>query len=240
MRISSRLVLPLFALLAIPLPVRADPITVVSASQSILVQAHAGPVTAGPDVATNAQPLSDSVTAASGGQTGTAEAVMILSDEPDVLLGAGGGVNTSHDSTSLDAGGHAEATNSIDFILSVAQQFILSATFATGLQDANNRSSWDVALSSLDGSSPGFHLTGSNSINLLTDGILQPGRYRFSLDAFSDTSGTGSGRTRAAFNFAFGLNDVGAAATPEPASMLLLGTGLVALVTHRGRQKRSA
>lgn len=238
MRISSRLVLLGFTLLAIPLPTWADPITVVSTSRRILVQANAGSVTAGPVTLADVQPLTNSVTATNGAQTGTASASVIFSNEPDVLFGVNGSVSTSHNSTTLNAGGHAESTNSIVFDLVAAQQFVLNAMFTTGLQDANNQSMWDVALSPLGGaSSPGFHITGSSTLDFLTSGVLQPGRYNLSLDFLSNTIGIGTGGTQAGFNFAFGLNDVGAAATPEPASILLLGTGFVGLIRRQYRKR---
>jgi len=240
MRISSRLVLLGFTLLAIPLPGWADPITVVSTSRGILVQANAGSVNAGPVALADVQPLSNSVTATNAGQTGTASASVVFSDAPDVLFGANGSVSTSHNSTTINAGGHAESNNSIIFDLTAAQQFVLNAMFTTGLQDANNQSMWDVMLSPLGGlSSPGFHISGSSTLDFLTSGILQPGRYSLSLDFLSNTIGIGTGGTQAGFNFAFGLADVGAGATPEPASMMLLATGLVGLIGGRSLQKRA-
>jgi hypothetical protein len=67
-------------------------------------------------------------------------------------------------------------------------------------------------------------------------GLLNPGRYDLSLATEQDAEvASRAGFGRGAFSFTFDMTPVDVAATPEPASLLLIGTGLAGVFGWRRR-----
>ena len=86
---------------------------------------------------------------------------------------------------------------------------------------------------------PIFALRSSDSIDRYQPGTLQPGRYDFVVSEAAISTlpgGLATGRD----DFRLEFSDAPLAPTPEPASVLLLGTGVAALTPRRARARTQA
>jgi hypothetical protein len=240
MRVSH--VLLGFAVLAAPLPVSADPITLLSSTRSVVADASVAPSAPIASPVYNLPILTASmdVSTADGFATGSASLISTIDPGTGQFTGAGR-TEVFHRSTNVASGGSAQSDYGFTFEVSEAQQFLFAASFATFVTDADSRALWFAELfqGPPESASSVFLFSGGDTRDLLSSGVLMPGQYRFGLSAASSSFHPGVGNSSTTFNFSLAFSDPGVAPTPEPASMLLFGTGLIGLLAGRRMQRRT-
>jgi hypothetical protein len=132
----------------------------------------------------------------------------------------------------------------VTFDLSEAAAFLFRGAFTASPLDTNGTGVayglWEASLSDGRGA-PLFGRRGLGSDVMSEKGMLPSGRYTlWALAVSAAQNGPGTLASQAGFNFTLDLKPE-AAVTPEPASMVLLGSGLLAIFgVARGRKRNSS
>lgn len=231
------------ALLATPLPAAADAITLVGVARSVVADAGVSPVAPIGVPVINLPSLTTTmdVVTADGSATGSAS-LNSTTDPGSGQFGGSGTTLVSYNSTNAASGGSAQSDYGVEFLLNEAQQFLFTGSLLTSLVGETSRSLWFAELYyspfDSDARTAAFTFSGSDSRELSSSGLLLPGRYRFGFSSASSAFQTGVGGTSVDFDFDLALSDPGVAPTPEPASMILIGTGVLGILARRRMQHR--
>jgi hypothetical protein len=230
---------------------RADSITITDSFSGIAVLAHASE--GGVDVRrslpfTQADVISQFLTAGAGSVTASASASLISSYADPMHMSGTGSATASFDSTAGSGDVSGSSQFALRFQLLTHHTYDLDAIFGAsgdrsqeenGVVSIANRG-WVLASLYRD-LTPVFAGAWFDDARLTRSGVLAPGNYYLYLQSaaigFNVPPGFAHVTASSDFAFRFDLTE-SAAPVPEPASLLLLGSGLVGVVRVVRRRRQ--
>jgi hypothetical protein len=245
--------LPVFftvaSLLASTAAVSADPIRIINDLRSTVAAAnpHLGP---SPDNQVASAPPSDAmraaVTASSGGSSGSALAVL-TSSYMDPTRWSGSGLADIDWTTQSEGRYNALSAFLVSFTVTSPVTYAFNGTLNATVGDSSSGNIFAILRNSA--SSPPFFFDSlvlvdpDTSVTLAqrSSGMLLPGHYFLNVGGYVEgTVGPSVAATSASHAlFVFAI-DFAPAPTPEPASLVLLGTGFFGLVGRTLRKRRGS
>ena len=224
---------PIFFLITAVGPAAADPVTIVSATRFVQATAESGccgmtnihQIDLDSMALTAVPPLETDPSA-----VGSATQTSSISEAERVFYGQG---SVSGEVTSAGGVATGQSYYRLTLDLSQAQNYVFIGVFNSTRSNEGDTTSWTVSLTDHNAlNTPIFHLRETDSIERYQPGTLQPGRYDFliSVAAISTLPG---GNASATEDFRLEFSDVAPSPTPEPASLLLVASGVGLLFARR-------
>jgi hypothetical protein len=238
-----------------PFAVRADPIRIVSLGRITIAGAMISGVAFDEDAQRDMPQVGAFARVTSGADSAAGTSSLIAGVSPQIGEFFGlGSAGTRSETAGQPADGHASSRISTTFETSTALSYDFVAAFGSSGQQTSGTGpyhfgNWTAVLrpTRLGRDSALFSFDAYDDRFVRERGVIPPGRYDFQIGAQAVGNSTGGLAVGfSEFNFSLNLTTFDVAATPEPNSQVLVGTGMISLFglwrrsAHRRVQRPSA